>query len=135
MKITAGEKELQEGLSSKQLNPLQSLDLLEKPSKAGKPPRRKSRGSGNGVRLRKDSGGKRSSRPETPLLQWKFDEVGVEDGNEFSKEEKSPPEGGRRNGRKVRAVVSARKLAAGIWRMQLPEVSTGGGERLGFQVL
>ncbi|XP_027170256.1 uncharacterized protein LOC113770098 [Coffea eugenioides] len=133
MKITAGEKELQQGPSSTPFNPFQSSDLLEKPSKSSKPHRRKSRGSGNGVRLRKDSGGKRSSRPETPLLRWKFDEVGVEDENELCKQEKSQPEAARNNGRKVRAVVSARKLAAGIWRMQLPEVSTGGGEQLGFQ--
>ena len=134
MKITAGKKELQQCPSSTPFNPFQSSDLLEKPSKSSKPHRRKSRGSGNGVRLRKDSGGKRSSRPETPLLRWKFDEVGVEDENEFCKQEKSPPEAGRNNGRKVRAVVSARKLAAGIWRMQLPGVSPGGGEKLGFQV-
>ncbi|KAL3503508.1 hypothetical protein ACH5RR_037957 [Cinchona calisaya] len=132
MKITSLKAELQEGLSSK-LNPFQSSDLLEKPIKPGKPPRRKSKGSGYGVRLRKDSGGKRSSRPETPLLPWKYDGVGVGDENEFSKEEKSPPEGVRRNGRKVRAMVSARKLAAGIWRMQLPEIPASGGERLGFQ--
>lgn len=133
MKISGGKAELQEGLSSKQLNPFQSSDLLEKHPEPGKPPRRKSKDFSNGVRLRKDSAGKRSSRPETPLLRWKFDEVG--DGNEFSKEENSPPEVGRRNGLKMRPLVSARKLAAGIWRMQLPEVPAGGDERLGFQVV
>ncbi|KAL3508489.1 hypothetical protein ACH5RR_027890 [Cinchona calisaya] len=127
MNITGCKTELQEGLASKQLYRFQSSDLLEKSVKPGKPPRRKSKGSGIGVRLRKDSGGKRSSRPETPLLPWKFDEVG--DEKEFSKEEKPPPEVGR----KVRSLVSARNLATGLWRMQLPDVTTGAGERLGFQ--
>ncbi|CAI9088405.1 OLC1v1022715C1 [Oldenlandia corymbosa var. corymbosa] len=138
MKITGGGRaELQEGQSSRKLNPFQTSDLLlGKPVKSVvKPPRRKSKGSGNGMRLKKDLAGKKSSRPETPLLRWKFDE-GRDDENEVSKveEEKlSPEEGARRNGRKVRALVSSRKLAAELWRMQLPAVPADGGEKLGFQ--
>lgn len=134
MKITGGKTESPAVLSSRLPNPLPEVDLLQKPVQSKKPPRRRSKGSGNGVRLRKDASGKRSSRPETPLLRWKFDEGGG--GNEGSKvEEKEslPAEVGRRNNRKVKTFVSARKLAAGIWRMQLPEVQAA-GERLGFQV-
>lgn len=134
MKITGGGSQLPEGLSSRQLDPFQTSDLLDKPVKSGKTPRRKSKGSGYGMRLKKDSVGKRSSRPQTPLLRWKFDEAG-DDENELRKEEKLPPEAVRRNGRKAMGTVSVRKLAAGLWRMQLPAVPAGGGEKLGFQVV
>lgn len=131
MKITSGKTEL----PTRQLNPLPDGDILQKSVQSKKPTRRKSKGSGNGVRLRKD--GKRSSRPETPLLRWKFNEVGDDNNGVNMEENESPPvaaEPGRRNSRKMKSIVSARKLAAGIWRMQLPEVPTaGGGERLGFQ--
>lgn len=82
----------------------------------------------------------RRSRPETPLLNWKVEDKerkkekseGIEDEDD---------EGGRRRGRRRKgaSVVSARKLAAGLWRLQqLPEkIPVGGGERrrdqLGFQ--
>ncbi|KAH7845460.1 hypothetical protein Vadar_002372 [Vaccinium darrowii] len=71
--------------------------------------------------------GKRS-RPETPLLSWKF-HGGEKCRNVECKEERSPPpKVGRSSGRKL----SARELAAVLWRMHLPEafVDTGsGGER------
>ncbi|KAL6965539.1 hypothetical protein U1Q18_036589 [Sarracenia purpurea var. burkii] len=71
--------------------------------------------SAAGVRLKKDGAlpGK-LSRPETPLLRWKFD--GKAKGGLF-KEGRSPPELVQKSNRKVRwggkeAVLSARKLAA-----------------------
>ncbi|WRX28711.1 hypothetical protein QQP08_021198 [Theobroma cacao] len=89
----------------------------------------------------------RRSRPETPLLKWKVEER--EKGREKSgggveeEEEEDGGGGGRRGGgrgrrRKGASTVSARKLAAGLWRLQLPEtVTTGAGERrrdrLGFK--
>lgn len=129
MKITGGKPELPAVLSSRLSNPLPEVDLLQKPVQSKKPPRRRSKGSGNGVRLRKDASGKRSSRPETPLLRWKFDEGG---DSKVEENETLPAEVARRNNRKVKTFVSARKLAAGIWRMQLPEVQAA-GEGLGFQ--
>ncbi|XP_019194333.1 PREDICTED: eukaryotic translation initiation factor 5B-like isoform X2 [Ipomoea nil] len=104
-----------------------------------KQPRRRIKNSGGGVRVRKDVGGGsqgRRSRPETPLLQWKFNE-GVEEGDNACvvAEEVSPPppENRRKCQRKHRAAVSVRKLAAGLWRLQLPEVPSNGVEKLGFQ--
>lgn len=88
------------------------------------------------------------------MLKWKIEEPesggnGVQE--EFEEEEegekKLPPESSQRGrcrgtkGRKV--VVSARKLAAGIWRLQLQEAVAGEGRNgglrrkedlLGFQV-
>ncbi|XP_059664791.1 uncharacterized protein LOC132311085 [Cornus florida] len=132
MKITA-KTDLAAILSSRALNIPPDSDLLHKPT-SRRPPRRKTRNSGlsgDGVRLRIDGTpvGKRS-RPETPLLRWKFKDgekgVGVKD-------ESSPPEFGRRSargvGRGAEVVVSARKLAGGLWRLQLPEVAADGAER------
>ncbi|XVF70676.1 hypothetical protein PTKIN_Ptkin11bG0181700 [Pterospermum kingtungense] len=92
----------------------------------------------------------RRSRPETPLLKWKTEERerGREKGGgaEEELEEEEVEDGDRRGGggggrgrrKKKASTVSARKLAAGLWRLQLPEtVTTGGGEsrrdRLGFK--
>ncbi|KVI11803.1 hypothetical protein Ccrd_009783 [Cynara cardunculus var. scolymus] len=75
MKIT-GKTDLPAIISSKVLNFTPDSDLLQKPI-SRKQVSRKSRNSGGGVRLRRDgvpAGGKRGSRPETPLLRWKFDE-------------------------------------------------------------
>ncbi|KAI3673804.1 hypothetical protein L6452_39934 [Arctium lappa] len=136
MKIT-GKTDLPAIISSKVLNFTPDSDLLEKPI-LRKQVSRKSRNSGGGGRRRRDGGaavGRRGSRPETPLLRWKFDEgkevVEEEKGGDF--ESGKPPEGGRKSGRKVKggkdaaATVSARKLAAGLWRLQLPEVRVNGG--------
>ncbi|XP_047969182.1 uncharacterized protein LOC125212925 isoform X2 [Salvia hispanica] len=87
-----------------------------------KPPRRKAH---SGVRLRRESGApntKRSSRPETPLLRWKFDE------NNVAAEEKAG-EASRNGRRRNRPGVSSRKLAAGLWRLRLAELqdNSGGG--------
>ncbi|XP_076924251.1 uncharacterized protein LOC143586639 [Bidens hawaiensis] len=93
-------------------------DLFQKPISKNQSGR-KTRNSGDGVRLRRDgvtAAGKRVSRPETPLLRWKFGE---------GKEEDLEGKDGRKIGRKM---VTARQLAAGMWRLQPPEVVAGGGE-------
>lgn len=107
-------------------NPPPPSDLPEKPGfPPRKPPRRKSRG---GVRLRRESpNAKRSSRPETPLLRWKFDE-----GNEKSVAVEEEVRNGRRRNR---AGVSSRKLAAGLWRLRLAELQDNGGQEVGLQVV
>ncbi|PPD75548.1 hypothetical protein GOBAR_DD27527 [Gossypium barbadense] len=76
----------------------------------------------------------RRSRPETPLLKWK---------EELEDEVEEEENGGRRGGgrghrRKGAPKVSARKLAAGLWRLQLPETVTSSvaerrSDRLGFK--
>ncbi|KHG25722.1 hypothetical protein F383_10515 [Gossypium arboreum] len=74
----------------------------------------------------------RRSRPETPLLKWKMEErERVRDkGGGVEKELEEEEDGGRARRRKGTSTVSARKLAGGLWRLQLPEtVTLGGGER------
>ncbi|XVF77446.1 hypothetical protein PTKIN_Ptkin14bG0043700 [Pterospermum kingtungense] len=84
----------------------------------------------------------RRSRPETPLLKWKVEEKerGIDKGGGVAEEELEDDEdggggggwrgGGRGRRRKAASTVSARKLVAGLWRLQLPEtVAPGGGER------
>ncbi|XP_073039656.1 uncharacterized protein [Primulina eburnea] len=105
-------------------------DLSHKPSFMRKPPRRKSKTPRVGVLLKREVGVssvKRSSHPETPLLKWKVD-VGNEK-SDSAENEKSSTEAGRRSGE----VVSARKLAAGLWRLRLPEFHINGGRRSGIQ--
>ncbi|KAK4341852.1 hypothetical protein RND71_037668 [Anisodus tanguticus] len=124
MNVTANNKpDLPSITSSKLVNPLPDSDLLNKPFR--KPSRRKIKNSGAcaGVRLKRDIGGApggKRSRPNTPLLRWKYNED-VND-NACSLEDKSTVGVGRKYGRKDRNLVSARKLAAGLWRLQLPEV-------------
>ncbi|KAL5972642.1 hypothetical protein ACLOJK_039447 [Asimina triloba] len=85
--------------------------------------------SSSGIRLRKDGGfpaGKRTS-PATPLLRWKFD-----DGNvSVSAAGKPSSESGKKSRRKEKNAaevsVSARKLAAALWHLELPEGSSEGG--------
>ncbi|KAI3849040.1 hypothetical protein MKX03_011483 [Papaver bracteatum] len=94
-----------------------------------------------GVRSKKD-GGKRSG-PVTPLLKWKID-----DKEEIEKEEENVCEEGYENdnvddgkmeksGKKVKGkvgVVSARKLAAGLWKLQkLQEVNDAEEDGLSSQ--
>ncbi|KAI3717896.1 hypothetical protein L1987_69807 [Smallanthus sonchifolius] len=133
MKIT-GKTDLSAIISSKVLNFTPDSDLLQKPI-SRKQSSRKTRSSGGGVRLKRDgvpAVGKRGSRPETPLLRWKFGEG--KEGDEEEKDGEVESEKQSDSGRKMRrgrdvAAVSARKLAAGIWRLQLPDVrGTGGGE-------
>ncbi|TYJ48723.1 hypothetical protein E1A91_A01G083800v1 [Gossypium mustelinum] len=93
----------------------------------------------------------RRSRPETPLLKWKVEEREKERGKEKGRgveeeledEVEEEEKGGRRGGgrghrRKGASKVSARKLAAGLWRLQLPETLTSSvaerrSDRLGFK--
>uniref|UniRef100_A0A7N0UPR1 Uncharacterized protein n=2 Tax=Kalanchoe fedtschenkoi TaxID=63787 RepID=A0A7N0UPR1_KALFE len=69
----------------------------------------------------------RRSRPETPLLRWKFDDK----EDEKEKEEESVLVEGekkcaRRAVKKDAVMVSARKLAAGLWKLQ-PDAAAGTG--------
>ncbi|XP_073016673.1 uncharacterized protein [Primulina eburnea] len=131
MKITVGRANTQEThLPGQSVSHPPPPDVSQKFTFTRKQPRRKSRIPGVGVLLRREVGVssvKRSSRPETPLLKWKVDE-----GNEKSESvenEKSSPKVGRRAGE----VVSARKLAAGLWRLHLPESQINGGRSSGLQ--
>ncbi|KAK3199678.1 hypothetical protein Dsin_023093 [Dipteronia sinensis] len=118
----------------KALNPSSVPDL--------KPTRRRTRNPSLSRVRKPGAPGQRRSRPETPLLKWKVEDRErsrkVEAAEEAEEEEAA--EGRRRSRRKHRrgaAVISARKLAAGLWRLQVPDnVAGGGGEsldRLGFQ--
>lgn len=133
MKITLERANTQEThLPGRYVNHPPPSDLYHKSSFTRKPPRRKARIPGVGVLLRREVGlssVKRSSRPETPLLKWKVDE-----GNEKSdsvENEKSSPKVGRRAGE----IMSARKLAAGLWRLHFPEFQINGGRSSGLQVV
>ncbi|XP_058220067.1 uncharacterized protein LOC131330481 isoform X2 [Rhododendron vialii] len=103
--------------SLKNLSP--DSDLFPK-SKPHRQPRRKPRSPAGGVRFKRDRPpASKQSRPGTPLLKWKFDEREKE-------EERPPPEFGRREVRgreREPTAVSARKLAAVLWRLQLPEAT------------
>ncbi|CAA3021670.1 uncharacterized protein LOC111403970 [Olea europaea subsp. europaea] len=116
------------------LNPSNKSDPSHSLTCRSKPPHWKIKASGTGVRLRKEvrlPSGKRNSRPETPLLRWKFDEDKDPDASTI--EEKSSAEVRRKSDRRIRVNGSARKLAAGLWRLQLPKFQINGGQRLGFQ--
>lgn len=120
--------------SSKPAFPLPDSDLQpDRPPSA----RRKTRASGF-PRLKRAGlpTGKRS-RPETPLLKWKIED-NADDAKERRKDQNDLEEegggGARRKGKEV--PLSARKLAAGLWRLQLPEtgVERRSEQQLGFQV-
>jgi hypothetical protein len=68
----------------------------------------------------------RRSRPETPLLGWKIHNAARKNDDE---DEKSPPRRECRRRGREEVVVSARKLAAGLWRLQMPEMVTGAVEQ------
>ncbi|CAN1242945.1 Uncharacterized protein At5g41620 [Linum perenne] len=76
----------------------------------------------------------RRSRPDTPLLKWKIDEGGGadEDGDDAGEDDKlrrNSKDEARRGSRHKSSVssVSARKLVAGLWRLQSPEPAVGSG--------
>ncbi|XP_010545507.1 PREDICTED: uncharacterized protein LOC104817854 [Tarenaya hassleriana] len=110
--------------------------------------RRKARNPSLTRQRRSGALGGRRSRPETPLLKWKVEDKakersnGVED-DDFEdagcNDQETERETARRRGRrKSGKLVSVRKIAAGLWRLQVPESISGGGERrsrdrLGFQ--
>ncbi|KFK35916.1 hypothetical protein AALP_AA4G053200 [Arabis alpina] len=95
------------------------------------------------TRYRRSSGfSGRRSRPETPLLKWKVDDRnkersgGVEDDDYEVEREITSRRKDRR--KPSRPVVSVRKLAGGLWRLQVPDAVSSGGDRkgkegLGFQ--
>lgn len=129
-------------LSSKILNTAPASDL---PPPRKLPKRRRSTnpiftGAAAGARSRRDGGasGGRRSGPTTPLLRWNFDDA--------DRSAEHPPEFGcgkvQRKHQNVAGEaapsVSARKLAAALWQLQLPEASGGFGKcrraRLRFEV-
>ncbi|KAK7276826.1 hypothetical protein RIF29_17972 [Crotalaria pallida] len=84
--------------------------------------------------------GKRS-RPETPLLKWKLNDEEEEQDHRHADSPLADP--GRRPCRNSKqkqgeVPVSARRLAAGLWRLHMPEMEMNGGyrrseDRLGLQ--
>lgn len=129
-------------LSSKAALNAKSDSDLQSRLGARKPARRKSRTPRLGRVRRAGAPNGRRSRPETPLLKWKVEdgEERGRGGNEVAEEDEKAEESGRRagrSGRKGREVaVSARKLAAGLWRLQMPEATTSAAKRsgqLGFE--
>lgn len=118
-------------LYSKSVNQSPELDLQQTPS-SRKDARRRIRNLSLIKRKAAPSG--RRSRPQTPLLKWKVEERsdGGDDRAEDEDEKKSVSENGKdlqRISRERDVIVSARKLAAGFWRFQKPEVSADGGRR------
>ncbi|GKV42652.1 hypothetical protein SLEP1_g50027 [Rubroshorea leprosula] len=113
----------------------------KKPSDADLEPRRRRKARNSSLTRGKRVG--RRSRPDTPLLKWKVEdrerEKEMSGGVEQEGDEGSGWRGSRGGKRRNGALkVSARKLAAGLWRLQLTErVAVGGGKRrrrrLGFQ--
>ncbi|XP_057441182.1 uncharacterized protein LOC130733119 [Lotus japonicus] len=111
------------GVSSKTINPSPDADLQP----LNPFHRRRPRTPGTRLRRHGPPGGKRS-RPETPLLKWKIDERNDDDPPE--EEQESPAvKLGRRTSWSVKkqaeVAVSARRLAAGLWRLHPPEMPVG----------
>lgn len=120
-------------VSSKTLKASPDSDLQQKSGNTRRPSRRLARTPTRLRRPRAPSG--RRSRPETPLLRWNID--GGDRNDRVEEDQKSTRECRRRSHRRGQeeVVVSSRKLAAGLWRLQMPEVAAGaGGARLGLQV-
>ncbi|CAK8565573.1 unnamed protein product [Lathyrus sativus] len=96
--------------------------------------RKKFKTPGNRLR-RSDSSTGRRSRPESPSLKLKIFKVG-EEKNDGVGGGGDPVEDVCRKRDKLPVAVSARKLAAGLWRLQLPEVEAAGdcGTRGGLRL-
>ncbi|KAJ1389573.1 hypothetical protein SESBI_38190 [Sesbania bispinosa] len=122
MKFTGKSQQPPPAIASKALNPSPDSDL--------QPPkpfhRRKPRTPGTRLRRYGAPAGKRS-RPETPLSKWKIHERNDDPLEEDQKS--SSARLGRRTCRnakkKPEVAVSARRLAAGLWRLHLPEMAMG----------
>lgn len=102
-----------------------------------KPPHRKSK---IGLKRYAAPSGKRS-RPETPLLRWKVDDKVKDTPKLYNSvnDDKSVTQIARKITTDKPLLISARKLAAGLWRLQLPELPTTAAadltnHQLGFQV-
>lgn len=129
MKISAA-TDLPTNFSAKSLNPTPDSDLPPK-RYIRKPTRRKPRNASSsdaGTRLRRDgaSAGKKTG-PATPLLKWKVDDR--DKALDLSAKAERSPQQVRKVRKGGEAVISARKLAAGIWRLRLPEVPSAGNEK------
>ncbi|XP_022985766.1 uncharacterized protein LOC111483719 isoform X1 [Cucurbita maxima] len=117
------------------LNQLPDLDLQCRPP-SSRATRRTIRSPARVRRLSVPVG--KRSRPETPLLKWKIEEPENEYYEVQEEDEKKLPletsQRGRCRGTKGRkVVVSARKLAAGIWRLQLQEAVASEGRNGGLR--
>ncbi|KAG5053367.1 hypothetical protein JHK87_005565 [Glycine soja] len=112
----SGKGSLPAGIASRSVNNNPSPDSDLEPAK----PFQRWKPRTPGTRLRRH-GGKRS-RPETPLLKWKIHDDALED------DRKSSVAGSRRRTcrsakKQAEVAVSARRLAAGLWRLHLPETA------------
>ncbi|KAL3652268.1 hypothetical protein CASFOL_001949 [Castilleja foliolosa] len=101
-------------------NPPPPSDLLGNPDFERKPHRRRKKAPGA-------LSVKWSSRPEPPLLKWKFNDCCGE--YKSVEKDKSAGEAGRKCQRRTRSVASARNLPAGISRLGLPEFDSNAGRR------
>ncbi|KAG5001977.1 hypothetical protein JHK87_023049 [Glycine soja] len=121
------------GDSTRPLRPFPPAIAAPSPDSDLQPHRRASRRHprtpASRLRLAGGHTGKRS-RPETPLSKWKIHDGGRERNIIGGGGGGDPLEDhGRKKEAPPHAAVSARKLAAGIWRMQLPEAAAGDGGR------
>ncbi|XP_030542917.1 kinectin isoform X1 [Rhodamnia argentea] len=110
-------------------NPPSHSDLPPQAKTPRRTPRRKAR-----LRKAGDPAGRRSSRPETPLLKWKTEDrerndppAGGGGGDGDGEDSKSLPQA-RRRSQRTDAPVSSRKLAAVLWRLQLTGAEGHGGD-------
>ncbi|XP_057430004.1 uncharacterized protein LOC130723091 [Lotus japonicus] len=118
------------GIAHNSLNPSPDSDL--RPYR--RTSRRKPRTPATRLRRSGASVGKRS-RPETPLSKWKIHEDRERCGAGGDPIEEPDSRPCRKREPKQPVVVSARKLAAGLWRLQLPEVAAGDpGRRVGSKL-
>lgn len=118
------------GIAHNSLNPSPDSDL--RPYR--RTSRRKPRTPATRLRRSGASVGKRS-RPETPLSKWKIHEDRERCGAGGDPIEELDSRPCRKREPKQPVAVSARKLAAGLWRLQLPEVAAGDpGRRVGSKL-
>ncbi|KAF3796752.1 Uncharacterized protein EJ110_NYTH01034 [Nymphaea thermarum] len=109
-------------------------------------PQRRRRSSIGRIRLKREGGGgaacgtaRRAGSPATPLLTWKFDGDDEDGGRgtkakKMEKKKKQAQESGQDNGggrkkgkdEKPAGIISSRRLAAGLWRLQPAEASLSG---------
>ncbi|KAG6685761.1 hypothetical protein I3842_12G128300 [Carya illinoinensis] len=115
-------------LSSKALKSPPDSDLQHK-SITRKPSRRL---TGNWTCLKRTGAPSgRRSRPNTPLLRLKLSGCDGNGNDRVEDDQKSLRECRRKSRRRKRqdvVVLSARKLAAGLWRLHIPQVAAGAGE-------
>lgn len=115
-------------LSSKALKSPLDSDLQHK-SITRKPSRRL---TGNSTCLKRTGAPSgRRSRPNTPLLRLKLSGCDGNGNDRVEDDQKSLRECRRKSRRRKRqdvVVLSARKLAAGLWRLHIPQVAAGAGE-------